>query len=445
MRSENCINGDAPRAQTLHRIRSLGQLSPPPDEPLPPLPLHSPYRFPAQVKSIAHLEASNTRLFGAERRVATLNRSSTSRSYNRQENETDNGCSSNRNAMGIMSDWEKQRTHFKLTRNSKEIPSLDDLGQILEHQSRLHELGTTFSPEGEMLIYGNPTLEADLHQMLRLGSIYDEQWNRWFNGRKPQDEDSSLCADLRVQKGMLQNEGVQFDCHQRRLNYGTPNSKLIRLSDQYDVLRENWLETLQNIHPAFRPGFCGDQVPLTPANLGLRLSIDSKPEGKPIPRRRRRSSSPFAGVKEEEKPSLSSGPDPAHTEAVMEHISPLDTFRLLSNARSVTTVSDLNPVTPERPCGATPATTDSSPVLQDSVFSHQTNTASLPKAQVEVCNVSFKHGCNELGNGMSDWRGGHDGLLAAQHEDTTLIKKSRTLRLRRWLKRMFGTKKNRAL
>ncbi|OSS47737.1 hypothetical protein B5807_06692 [Epicoccum nigrum] len=154
-------------------------------------------------------------------------------------------------------------------------PDLGDLSQLLLFRGRLQETGCTFSPEGEMLTYGNPVSDADLQQMLLLGPLYDEKWMKYFN-RDSAEVENSLGPDIRVFKRMLQNEGIKFNGQHQRTSYISKLSpKLLRLCEQYDaLLREEWLVKMQNIHPALRSSFEGEQE--TRLGLGIRQDFEGK-------------------------------------------------------------------------------------------------------------------------------------------------------------------------
>ena len=186
--------------------------------------------------------------------------------------------------MLIQDQIDQRKIEFTLHRSSKRTPNLDDLSQLLHPRGHLQEMGTTFTAKGKMYTYGNPPLNSEPEQMLRLGSMYEEQWNMFFNNGKTEESDSDLWPDLKALKKMLQNEGITFDDQHKRLNYGTSHPKLIQLSDRYDVLREEWLvKTLQDIHPAQRHenrySPVEMEVPKSPTNLGWRFLLDDGGDG----------------------------------------------------------------------------------------------------------------------------------------------------------------------
>jgi hypothetical protein len=126
-----------------------------------------------------------------------------------------------------------------------------------------------------MLTYGNPVSDADLQQMLLLGPLYDEKWMKYFN-RDSAEVENGLGPDIRVFKRMLQNEGIKFNGQHQRTSYISKLSpKLLRLCEQYDaLLREEWLVKMQNIHPALRSSFEGEQE--TRLGLGIRQDFEGK-------------------------------------------------------------------------------------------------------------------------------------------------------------------------
>lgn len=202
--------------------------------------------------------------------------------------------------MLVQGNSDHAKVEFILRRNSRQTPNLSDLSNILQLRGRLQEMGTTFTPEGDILTYGDPPVQAEFEQMLRLGTWYDEQWNMFFNpDSATEDATRDLWADLKVLKKMLQNEGISFDVHHKRLDYGTTHPRVIRLSDQYDVLREEWMTKtlqripLQHIHPAERsnlPSVVEEDIPTTPTNLGWNFLFDEDEVGDRDRRHDRRNS-----------------------------------------------------------------------------------------------------------------------------------------------------------
>ncbi|KZM21359.1 hypothetical protein ST47_g7512 [Ascochyta rabiei] len=307
MRSEGQLT--ATKEQSLPRLRSMGQLSSPPDWPLPPIPSRSPLRPSGRNHGGIGPPFLGSRTVNMNSRFSVSRSSSSSDSTYSQDDETDTGRRFGRNTMLVQEQTDQKKIEFTLRRDSKQTPTLKDLSSILHLRGRLQEMGTTFTAEGEMLTYGNPPLNADLEQMLRLGVMYDEQWNMFFTGHEvKQDSKSNLWSDLKVLQKMLQNEGIFFGEQQKRLNYGNSHPKLIRLSDQYDVLREEWAnKTMQSLHPLQRRSPTHDELPQTPTNIGWKFLFDDSDEEE-LARKKRRRSSRLTVVVEE--PQLGNGPGP---------------------------------------------------------------------------------------------------------------------------------------
>ncbi|KAF2627012.1 hypothetical protein BU25DRAFT_491539 [Macroventuria anomochaeta] len=257
--------------------------------------------------------------------------------------------------MLIQDEPNEKKIEFTPRGTSKQAPNLDGLRQILHLRGRLQEMGTTFTAEGEMQTYGNPPLNADLEQMLRLGSIYDEQWNMFFDGSNAPEVESNLWPDLKVLKNMLQNDGVLFDDQHKRLNYGTSHPKLIRLSDQYDLLREEWIEkTIRDIHPAERPQRpcpTREEVPKAPTNLGWSFLLDNDGEDELIRKKSLRSSRLTVTV--DEQLSIRNGTAPTVQDAYTALSSPPITPESSTNARGITPILAFDTTALTRPRGPT--------------------------------------------------------------------------------------------
>ena len=314
--------------------------------------------------------------------------------------------------MLIQDNRDQKETNFTLRRNSKQIPNLDDLSQMLHVRGRLQDMGTTSSPEGEMLTYGNPPLNAELEQMLRLGSMYDEQWNMFFRGGNTADmAGNELWPDLKVLKKMLQNEGVSFDDTQKRLDYGTSHPKLIRLSDQYDVRYEEWLEkNILNIHPAFRPGFVLEEVPQSPINLGWKFLLDDDAEDELVRRKNRRSNRLTVVV--EEQPNLHNGPGPIVQET---YPSPPVTPEASTRARDVTSIPASGSFASRH---SRELSSGSPALLRDSRSLQAAETAMLLRdAESETQIMSIVSGTNEVDQCTETRRYEHAGALAMLMED----------------------------
>ncbi|KAJ4989007.1 hypothetical protein SVAN01_05445 [Stagonosporopsis vannaccii] len=222
---------------------------------------------------------------------------------------------------------------------------LYDLNRILRLRGRLQELGCSFTPEGELLTYGNPLGNAELHQMLHLGSKYDQLWKIFFKGIYGNSIEDNLWPELHTLKRALKNKGVQFDRYHKRLNYSTSYQELVRLSFHYDLMyAERFQKTLQNVHPAFRPGFSADQVPITAMNLGWGSLRDSDREDQLVHKMDRLSNE--LPVVDEEQPSVQRGIGPAVSETDVDHQSPPAPSEFLINTRDMKFVADVDPVPP---------------------------------------------------------------------------------------------------
>ncbi|OAG14462.1 hypothetical protein CC77DRAFT_1082713 [Alternaria alternata] len=74
---------------------------------------------------------------------------------------------------------------------------LEELSQILHLRGRLQQMGATFSDQGEMLTYGNPSSPKEFEAMIRLGPLYDDQWNSFFiETYEPSDSGAQNDAQL---------------------------------------------------------------------------------------------------------------------------------------------------------------------------------------------------------------------------------------------------------
>ncbi|KAF2024599.1 hypothetical protein EK21DRAFT_104565 [Setomelanomma holmii] len=136
----------------------------------------------------------------------------------------------------------KQKAEMQRFINPKPAPKLDDLSNLLFTRGRLQELGSTFTELGELITYGNPESRTDFDHMMRLGPIYDEQWEMFFVDPQAQQvqDDPQMWPDLRTLKRVLRNEGVVFGFDHRRLTHGNASEKLMRLCTVYDDLRKMW-------------------------------------------------------------------------------------------------------------------------------------------------------------------------------------------------------------
>src|SRR5690242_5847067 len=182
VRSEDNIG--VAQARTLYRLRSLEQLSPPPDEPLPPIPLHLLPRSLNNGRDTVRTRYIQTTAVDEELQIAASNRSSLINSYYRQDNETEVLRSACRNTLLLYDDPNKMTTEFAPSREYEQTCTLDNLSRLLHFRGRLQELGCSFSPRGEIMTYGKPGMNADLYQMICLGCMYDKLWAKFFKGSK---------------------------------------------------------------------------------------------------------------------------------------------------------------------------------------------------------------------------------------------------------------------
>jgi hypothetical protein len=131
---------------------------------------------------------------------------------------------------------------------------LEELSEILHLRGRLQQMGATFSDKGEMLTYGDPSSPKEFGAMIRLGPLYDDQWNSFFiETYEPPDsggKNAQLWAGLRTLKKLLQNEGVVFGRQHQRYSFGDSSTRLRRLCCAYDELRNEWLVMLRKSLPA---------------------------------------------------------------------------------------------------------------------------------------------------------------------------------------------------
>jgi hypothetical protein len=110
---------------------------------------------------------------------------------------------------GAQEDRDPVRETFDTT-HRKTI--LEELSDILQLRSRLQQIGATFSDNGELLTYGDPSSPLEFEAMVRLSPLYDEQWSAFFaDNYVPPDHgsaDKQLWSGLRTLKKLLRNEGV---------------------------------------------------------------------------------------------------------------------------------------------------------------------------------------------------------------------------------------------
>ncbi|KAF1364169.1 hypothetical protein EJ07DRAFT_152203 [Lizonia empirigonia] len=263
MRSESQLAAATER--TLPRLRSMGQLSSPPDWPLPPIPPRSPLR---PKRRTSGLPTSGNRSVDKHSQFYPSDSSSSSGLRYSQDGDWEPHLGSYRNTTLTQDAPDQPSTSSTLHPTPRQTPTLSDLSRVLHLRGRLQEMGCTFTPAGALLTYGNPPLRSDLEQMLRLGAWYDEQWNLFFDGTAPAHEaHCALWPDLALLKRMLQNEGVVFDAQHRRCADGDADPKLVRLGDYYDGLRDEWRSKMMRDSHSKQRSAVQDGA-ATPTNLG---------------------------------------------------------------------------------------------------------------------------------------------------------------------------------
>jgi hypothetical protein len=136
--------------------------------------------------------------------------------------------------------------HFMATQDTA---NLDDLRNILYTRERLEGMGCRFATNGELVKYGETNSLQEFDHMLRLGPVYDAQWQAFFDGPVTSlaHEDAALWSDLRTLKRLLKNEGVEFGWEHRRITQGDFSYRMIRLCNAYDDLRKIWSATAQSL------------------------------------------------------------------------------------------------------------------------------------------------------------------------------------------------------
>ncbi|KAF1926758.1 uncharacterized protein M421DRAFT_6670 [Didymella exigua CBS 183.55] len=366
-------------------------------------------------------------------------------------------------------DADKEKIEFRLRSDSKKMPNLHDLGRLLGLSNRLKEMGTSFTSNGKMQTYGNPPLHEDLEQMLHGGVEYDELWHAFFNGRNHVVE-TQLWPILRVLKRMLQNEGIAFDDHHTRLDYGSALPKLIRLSDQYDLLRDEWFEkTLSDIHPALRwhqaPAHVG--VPITPTIKGRLFTKDKLPENE-IARKKSRRAKCLTIIAEKQS-GLHKGLGPTIREAEDTYLSPPDRpEEMVSTTISILTTSyepasaypdGLTTAGPLLIHGSSPlqcANTASMLLVDDAADTRTNSTESSANRELLRCGPQQCGHAGVLGWLVEDERRRTENrqrhadeeqqrayVPGAEEEKNTSSKKNkRSKRIRKWLRIIFGLKKH---
>ncbi|KAH6642238.1 hypothetical protein C7974DRAFT_97725 [Boeremia exigua] len=424
MRSESCLETIPER--TVPRPRSLGQLSLPPNEPLPPLPERSPLQL-LKAPDTVQSQSSYAHTVEEHPRLPASNSSVDSGSVYSEDEGAEYGRSPGRNTL-LMEDIE-----LTLGRSIKRTPNLDDLSQLLGFRGRLQELGATFSPEGQMLTYGNPSKDAELDEMLRIGPLYDEQWNTHFHGNSNAPEaDSSLEPELRVFEKMLQNEGVAFDDQHKRIDYGSSRPKLIYLSFKYDTMWKDWQDKMtQSMDPALRPlgtdslirkvnarsslpAHAVEKQPGQPDGLGRAVSetISTLP-GSPLREVDSHLSAPTEVV--EKQPKLRDSPGHTVSETIGTCPSPVIECQALLSAQEVPHPQATGSVRSAHPHGLA---TSSPPLRHGSSPLHVANTASTIMTDDEL--EALRDGMSNSAEAMLTGRGRqheHAGVLAALVDD----------------------------
>ena len=141
-------------------------------------------------------------------------------------------------------------TPVQSVQSTERPPILDDLADILNLGGCLQQMGATFDPSGELLTYGNPEPASDFESMLKLGPLYEEQWNTFFIESHVPDTDVSMRSDLRTLKKVLENEGIVFGKASQRYSFGNSSAKLRRLCCAYDALWVEWRNLKRTELPA---------------------------------------------------------------------------------------------------------------------------------------------------------------------------------------------------
>lgn len=261
MRSESQLAAATER--TIPRLRSMGQLSSPPDWPLPPIPPRSPLR----PKRLVPGPSTSGRSVDKHSQFYPSDSSSSSGSRYSQDGDWEPHLSSHRNTILTQDAPDQPSASSTVHPTPIQTPKLSDLSRLLHLRGRLQELGCTFTPAGALLTYGNPPLHSDLEQMLRLGAWYNEQWNLFFAGSAPaQEAHCALWPDLAVLQRMLQNEGVVFDAQHSRCADGDADPKIVRLGGYYDALCDEWRSKTMREHSTQRSAVQDGAA--TPTNLG---------------------------------------------------------------------------------------------------------------------------------------------------------------------------------
>ncbi|KAJ4311272.1 hypothetical protein N0V94_008029 [Neodidymelliopsis sp. IMI 364377] len=382
--------------------------------------------------------------------------SSSSDSQYSQEDEAVTHPSSSCETTSVSEQCDRRKVEFTLHQDSKSAPTLDDLSKILHLRGQLQEMGTTFTAEGEMLTYGNPPMNEDLEQMIRLGAMYDVQWNSFFTGKDSNGgSGEDLWQDLKVLKRMLQNENIVFGDQHKRSNYGSSHPKLIRLSDQYDVLREEWHEkTVQNLRPRHpsRHRVTQEKAPQTPKNLGWKFIFDDENVQANIPEKDHYQSNRLTVVVEERPLSANPGLAPENRE--VGHPSSSESSPSISyRPGSSHAYPDSTPQT-------APDTTISTHSRGLTIDSPTTPEGLSSLQDLNTASVSFRSTCAEnliagsIRVGVEDRRDGHARMMTMlladgeRRANVTAVdqerkdkEKKKEKGLRKWLRAVLGGRK----
>lgn len=406
MRSEGCLKGQPERK--VRHLRSVGQLSSPPNKPLPPLP---PGFTPRPLNRFQTLNgiiaSSDCECVANTRRTLASKGSSSSKSTCSQDLESEIGDSSPCNTMLIQEHTHQGKVEFQLRNDAKHTPRMGDLSHLLELSVSLKEMGVSFSANGQMRTYGNPPLDEDLKRMLDLGTEYDTSWHTFFTRRK-QEVEHKLWPVPHVLKKMLQNEGVAFGDRHTRLDHGLGAPKLKRLCALYDLLRKEWFQkTLSDVHPAYRwdepPARA--EAPQTPVNVGWSFTREELPEhGLPRKSSHRRERLTIIA---EKQPSMHYGLGPTIQEEESADSSSLDTSKVaVSTLVSTQAMTDATAAV--RPQGPT---TGAQALIHGSSPLQRANTASMLLADDNLQVQITSPGANEVVKGPGLRRHKHNGVL----------------------------------
>lgn len=183
-------------------------------------------------------------------------------------------------------------------RPTQSTHTLTDLSNMLQARGRLQQLGCLFSPQGELVTYGNPDSNSEFEEQLRMGPCYHEQWSKVFTQSRNQyfQQDAELWPDLRMLKRALGNEGVRFSADHRRRSQGDGSERVLQLCIAYDAMRRVWArvsptdlmssieKTEEKEEYQFHESGCyakdGDECNCKPHNSSARGRVMSKARGR---------------------------------------------------------------------------------------------------------------------------------------------------------------------